>query len=185
MFSAFPLAGAPFAGIPQSSISFAVSGVSATGALGEVKTGISVQPDALTAQVLLGNAVAKANADALITGIGAVSTLGNVTVYLQKIVDVNSVSAVVSLGTITPSSNNIIDITGFGLTASLGEENSQGNATITLTGFVGTVALGTVDSTAEVVVYLTGVSATGFVNYPLVWGIIDTSQIPNWTPIAA
>jgi hypothetical protein len=67
----------------------------------------------------------------------------------------------------------------------LGEEGETGDANVTVTGFGLTASLGTVAPTAEAVVYLTGVSARGGVSTPLVWGIIDTSQTPNWTPIAA
>jgi hypothetical protein len=47
------------------------------------------------------------------------------------------------------------------------------------------MALGEVDESGKAVVQVTGVTAVGRVSRPLVWGLIDTSQTPNWIPIAA
>jgi hypothetical protein len=65
-----------------------------------------------------------------------------------------------------------------------------------ITGVAGTISQGSVAIKGNADVILTGVSANGYINYPLVWGLIDTSQnpnysgintaqTPNWVPIAA
>ena len=95
------------------------------------------------------------------------------------------VSATGNLGDVIPASDNIIEVTGFGLVTSLGTVEVDAKAVVEETGLSATISLGTVEVDAKAVVYLTGVSARGGVSTPLVWGIIDTRQTPNWTPIAA
>jgi hypothetical protein len=185
MFGSFPFAGASFADVGQANISIAVTGVSATTQLGVVKTGISVQPSPVLATASVGTVFAKTSYNAVVTGFGLTTGLGDVDEYLQIFVYPTGVSSTVSLGTVIPSSDNILDVTGFGLTASLGTATVTAGSYVDGTGLSATVSLGTVAVTAEVVVYLTGVSARGGVSTPLVWGIIDTTQTPNWVPIAA
>ena len=70
-------------------------------------------------------------------------------------------------------------------TTVLGQVTQASSNTVRVTGVAGTISLGSVAINGDASVILTGVSASGFVNYPLVWGLIDTSQTPNWVPIAA
>ena len=103
----------------------------------------------------------------------------------QATVYPTGVSTSVSLGDVIPASDNVIDVTGFELTASLGTIEVDAKAVVDETGLSATVSLGAVEVDAKAVVYLTGVSARCNTSTPLVWGIIDTTQTPNWTPIAA
>lgn len=251
MFAGYPLAGAPFAGDGQSNIAIAVTGVSASGYIGTVKTGIAVQPTSVVGTVSLGTAVAQANADVIVSGVSAATALDSVTVYLQKQVAVAGVQAANDVGTVTTSaksnttltgvnataylgevepdaqatasptgvsaaisigtveidgkanvtvdpqiaqvrlrsveisSDNIISVTGFQLTMGLGDEGIRIDTTVELGTLYAYGEVGTVDPDAKATVYVTGVSATCRTSTPLVWGIIDTSQNPNWVPIAA
>jgi len=56
---------------------------------------------------------------------------------------------------------------------------------VNVTGVVGTIFEGETDESGKAIVTVTGVQAVGRVSRPLVWGLIDTSQTPNWLPIAA
>ena len=76
-------------------------------------------------------------------------------------------------------------MTGVAGTMGLGEVEAEAGANAVVTGVAGTISLGSVAVNSDANVYLTGVSAVGRVSRPLVWGLIDTSQTPNWTPIAA
>ena len=76
-------------------------------------------------------------------------------------------------------------MTGVAGTMGLGEVEVDAEATVNVTGVAGTVFVGSVAVSSDANVYLTGVSAVGRVSRPLVWGLIDTSQTPNWMPIAA
>jgi hypothetical protein len=253
MFADSSFAAVPFASPGQANIAISVTGVSAEGQVGTVKTGIAVQPTGVEGIVNLNSVIAQANADAPVTGVEAANNeIGTVTVYLQQIVNATGVqaandvgtvevdakantivtgfelettlgsvtvqadadvvetgfglaaslgtvevdskgtvfpigvSAAGALGNVTFSTDNVISVTGFGLTASLGaDEVVQADANVYVTqayllGEIGNVTVG-----GKATVYVTGVSARGGVSTPLVWGIIDTTQNPNWVPIAA
>ena len=49
----------------------------------------------------------------------------------------------------------------------------------------GTGAVGTVAASGNISVTVSGVSATGAISSVNVWGIIDASQSPSWSQIAA
>ena len=84
------------------------------------------------------------------------------------------------------SGKAIVDVTGVVGAVGLGSVTTQTVNNFAVTGVQGTMALGEVEIQGEAVVILvTGVSATGQVSRPLVWGLIDTGQTPNWLPIAA
>jgi hypothetical protein len=52
-------------------------------------------------------------------------------------------------------------------------------------GVSATASLGTATVDAEAIVAITGVSATLELSNLNVWGLIDESQTPNWTDVAA
>jgi hypothetical protein len=71
-------------------------------------------------------------------------------------------------------------VTGVAGTSALGSETATGGATSGVTGLVGTSALGSVLAGTSATISAVGVVGTGSVGIPLVWGDIDTSQVPNW-----
>lgn len=77
-----------------------------------------------------------------------------------------------------------VSVTGVVGTTALGSETATGDANIAVTGVAGTSALGTAIGGGGATVTVTGVSATGSVNTVLVWGVIDTSQTPNFSAIS-
>lgn len=143
-----------------------VTGLSATGSLGEADSAITV--------------------DVSVTGISATTSLASVATSADSnaIVYVDQ-PMVMGLGEVIPSSDNIITVTGFQLTTGLGDEGVRIVVDVDVSGVYGTSELGTVEVDSKATVYVTGVSARGGVSTPLVWGIIDTTQNPNWVPIAA
>ena len=75
------------------------------------------------------------------------------------------------------------DISGFGRgTYGQGAWNTE--LPVIVTGVAGTSALGSATVAAAAVVGVTGVAGTGGIGNTLVWGDIDTTQIPNWAAIS-
>ena len=78
-----------------------------------------------------------------------------------------------------------VAVTGVSVSALLNSVTVDAEASVFVTGVLGTTGLGVVSIDAEATVTLTGVSGTGEIASALVWGIIPTSQDPNWQVIAA
>jgi len=192
----------------QTQNTFAVTGVSATGELGEEfplgnrgwgggvwsgnigwggNTLVDVSVTGVEGLVQLGTvSEVIGQTNVVVTGVAATGQLGEEDVFGKANVQVTSVSASGLLGTIASSGKAIVDVTGVVGTVGLGSVVTKTVNNFTVTGVQGTMALGEVEAQGEAVVILvTGVSATGRVSRPLVWGLIDTSQTPNWLPIAA
>jgi hypothetical protein len=120
-----------------------------------------------------------------VTGVEGAGELGTATVSAKSNTGVSDVFALGYIGTTTVSAKAVVNVTGVVGTTGLGEAEVSGDGNVVVTGVAGTISLGSVAINSDANVTLTGVSANGYVNYPLVWGIIDTSQTPNWVPIAA
>jgi hypothetical protein len=76
-------------------------------------------------------------------------------------------------------------VTGVVGTSGLGSVTVSGAANVTLTGVSATGAIGTEIVGISVSISVTGVSATGEVGSLSIWGLVDTTQTPNWEEIAA
>jgi hypothetical protein len=119
------------------------------------------------------------------TGVGGVGEVGTANASAASVTGVSDVFGIGSIGTTTVAAKAVVNVTGVVGNTGLGEAEVSGDGSVVVTGVAGTISLGSVAISSDANVILTGVSASGFVNYPLVWGIIDTSQTPNWVPIAA
>ena len=75
-------------------------------------------------------------------------------------------------------------VTGVAGTSALGSATVAAAAVVSVTGVAGTSALGSATVAAAAVVGVTGVAGTGGIGNTLVWGDIDTTQIPNWAAIS-
>lgn len=148
-------------------VDVSVTGVEASGVLGvvtEVIGGTNVVLTGVLGTGELGEEDVSGKATAVVTGVQATGVLGTVTTSGKAVVDVTGVVGTIALGTVTQRTANRINVSGVSGTGLLGEVEIQGDA---------------------VVVLVTGVVGTGQISRPLVWGLIDTSQTPNWLPIAA
>jgi hypothetical protein len=134
---------------------------------------------------VIGIAEADAKAIVNVTGVSATTALGEEEVDGKVRVFPTGVSASGRLGTEEVDGKAIVNVTGVAGTVVLGTVRQATSNTVQVTGVVGTISQGSVAIDGKATVYLTGVSATGRVARPLVWGLIDTSQNPNWVPIAA
>jgi hypothetical protein len=164
-----------------------VVGQQATINIGEVtvkgKSNLTLTGVAGTGQV--GTAIGSADANAVVSGVSAATGLGEEEIDGKANVSPTGVSATGRVGTAQVTGKAWVNVTGVAGTVALGQVTQASSNTVRVTGLVGTISQGSVAINGKATVYLTGVSATGRVARPLVWGLIDTSQNPNWVPIAA
>ena len=73
-----------------------------------------------------------------------------------------------------------VEVTGVAGTSDLGSVTAAIGINPEVSGLVGTSALGSVLAVTSATISAVGVVSTGSVGVPLVWGDIDTSQVPNW-----
>ena len=196
----------------EGSVPIEITGVSATSAL--TAPGVNGQAVAAVAGITatLGEVSVTINADANATpsGLESTSALGTIASVTGK-ANITPASQVgtSALGTVTPEAQAIVSIPN-SLVATLGNVSVLVDAEATIiittgvaaTGAVGTVTTRTVNRfeihlsgataslgaptvIAKADVTLTGVSATSELSNLNVWGLIDESQTPNWTDVAA
>ena len=196
----------------EGSIPVEITGVEATGIVNGV--GVNAQAVASVGGVTatLGTVSVTINADANVdtAGLGLTSALGTLTSVTGKAnISPTGQEGTSALGTVTPEAQAIVSIPN-SLVATLGNVSVLVDAEATIiittgvaaTGAVGTVTTRTVNRfeihlsgataslgaptvIAKADVTLTGVSATSELSNLNVWGLIDESQTPNWTDVAA
>ena len=182
-------------------------------ALGVLETGVAVDADSnhgvvgQQATINIGEVTVKGKSNLTLTGVVGTGVVGTAEADAKATVNVTGVSAATGLGeeevdgkanvfpTGVLASGRLgieevtgkawVNVTGVAGTVALGQVRQASSNTVQVTGVAGTISQGSVAIKGKATVYLTGVSATGRVARPLVWGLIDTSQNPNWVPIAA
>jgi hypothetical protein len=164
-----------------------VVGQQATINIGEVtvKGKANITPTGVVGVGAIGTAEIDAKATVNVTGVQGNTALGEEEVDGKVRVFPTGVSASGRLGVEEVDGAAIVNVTGVAGTVVLGQVRQASSNTVMVTGVAGTISQGSVAIDGKATVYLTGVSATGRVARPLVWGLIDTSQNPNWVPIAA
>jgi hypothetical protein len=164
-----------------------VVGQQATINIGEVtvKGKANVSPTGVVGTGVIGTAIGSADANAIVTGVSATTALGEEEVDGKVRVFPTGVFATGFLGVEEVDGKAVVNVTGVAGTVVLGTVNIKTVNNFAVTGVLGTISQGSVAIDGKATVILTGVSATGRVARPLVWGLIDTSQNPNWVPIAA
>jgi hypothetical protein len=164
-----------------------VVGQQATINIGEVSViaKANIEPAGVQATNDIGTATTRTVNNFNVNGVDASGFAGVVTVSAKSNTGVAGVFGIGQIGNAQVSAKAVVNVTGVAGTVGLGEDEVDADANAVVTGVVGTVSLGSVAINGDASVILTGVSATGRVARPLVWGLIDTSQNPNWVPIAA
>ena len=104
---------------------------------------------------------------------------------LAVTVSLTGVAGTGAIGTATVKHSVSVTPTGASGTGAIGTVVPAAGAGVTVTGVAGTGQIGTAVARIDASVIVTGVSATGGVGETNVWGIIDASQTPDWTEIAA
>lgn len=162
-------------------------------------------PFILTAPMyaFLGNVEATGTANVVVTGVSGAGEVGTVDAKSLIFVDVTDVSGVGAVGTVDVTGGTFIEASGLQASGSVGSTTftisgnvspsgnemvgSIGTVSVSLgyrvTGVEATASVGTVLVSIPKIVSVTGVSATGSVQTPLVWGIINDNQTPNWAEI--
>lgn len=139
-----------------------LTGVVGTGETGDVEIDAKavVFPSGVEGTALLGET--NEEIGVYTTGTTGITGLGSVSLRIEGNVFPVGVESTIQIGDISVRNVNYIGVSGL----------------------VAAGAVGTVEIDAKANVSLTGVFAVGYVQRPLVWGIIDTAQTPNWQPIA-
>ena len=115
------------------------------------------------------------------TGVGAVgSTFVNAD---ANVTGLSGVAGIKFLGDEEVISNNNLSVTGFGLSGNLGPFSVKLVNRIDVTGISGSSNIGVISTIGNANVNVTGLSAVTNIGNNLVWGKINTNQIPNWEEI--
>ena len=196
----------------EGSIPVTLTGLAATSALGAPGVNGKAVASVASLNATLGAVSVTINADANATpaGLASTSALGTLTSVTGKanIIPASQVGTS-ALGTVTPEAQAIVSIpnslvatlgnvsvlvdaeatiiisTGVAGTSALGTATTITTNVFSVAGVQGITSLGTATVDAEARVTITGVSATGELSNLNVWGLIDESQTPNWTDVAA
>ena len=196
----------------EGSIPITLTGLAATSALGAPGVNGKAVASVASLNATLGAVSVTINADANATpaGLASTSALGTLTSVTGKanIIPASQVGTS-ALGTVTPEAQAIVSIpnslvatlgnvsvlvdaeatiiisTGVAGTSALGTATTITTNVFSVAGVQGITSLGTATVDAEARVTITGVSATGELSNLNVWGLIDESQTPNWTDVAA
>ena len=164
-----------------------VVGEQATINIGEVSViaKANIEPTGVQAANDVGTVALRTVNNFFVDGVGASGFIGSTEVDAKAVTGVSDVFGTGQIGTTQVSAKAVVNVTGVLGNTGLGEAEVDADSNANVTGVAGTISLGSVAINGKATVILTGVSATGRVARPLVWGLIDTSQNPNWVPIAA
>jgi hypothetical protein len=163
---------------------FGVQGLGQVGTAQVVGEG-SVEVTGIETEALLGTVTQKTINRVPVTGVEALGETGTVEVDGKANVYPIGVVGTGQLGEEEVQGDAIVNVTGVEAEGFLGTVDTTAKAVVNVTGVVGTIFEGETDESGKAFVTVTGVQAVGRVSRPLVWGLIDTSQTPNWLPIAA
>lgn len=163
------------------------NGVSGAGSVGTVTTsaGAAAFVTGVVGSGSINGVGVSSKGSVTLSGVQAVGILGEEEISGASNVFPISVTGTGNIGTATISGTGSVVVSGVVGTTALGETDAQADTNAQPTGVSATGAVGSLTLAGDATVYLTGVSAQGLVSRPLVWGLIDTSQTPNWLPIAA
>ena len=182
-----------------------LTGVEASGAVGTANATVlqNVRPIGVQGSGEVGTPSFSISVAFPVTGVEATGSVGTVGVSIPKQVSVTGLSAANDIGTVTVESKGQVFLTGVAATGAIGDtqQNSAANVTLTgvgaqgavdtvttqsayyLTGVSATGQIGTVTLVAGCKVFVVGVQAAAVVTTPLVWGVINDNQTPNWVPV--
>jgi len=196
----------------EGSVPVTLTGLAATSALGAPGVNGKAVASVASLNATLGAVSVTINADANATpaGLASTSALGTLASVTGKAnITPSSQVGTSALGTVTPEAQAIVSIpnslvatlgnvsvlvdaeatiiisTGVAGTSALGTATTITTNVFSVAGVQGITSLGTATVDAEARVTITGVSATGELSNLNVWGLIDESQTPNWTDVAA
>jgi len=118
-----------------------------------------------------------------VTGVSAASAIGSTTVSIDSSFSVTGVSAASAIGSVSVFSSVTLLPTGVSAASAIGSITAVTNSNLSVTGVSATSGIGSVQINFAFTV--DGVSAASTVSQATVWSVIDTSQTPDWTKIAA
>tara|TARA_R100000995_G_scaffold63222_1_gene32595 strand:- start:7047 stop:9929 length:2883 start_codon:yes stop_codon:yes gene_type:complete len=151
-----------FASVGRTDVTVAVTGVSATSALGNetVTASALVTETGVVGTTSLGSETVTANATFAVTGLSSTSSLGNEGVTGSALVAPSGSQGVGNAGSANLTGAAVSGVSGVGGTGTLGDESVVGTAVFSVTGVAGTTSLGNETVSISKSVEVTGVSAT-------------------------
>lgn len=207
-----PYSATAFADLGSGEQLFVVTGLAASGAIGNVSVtgdqiglllgsvegtassnGVTVDAGATAAVSeetgLIGNVgsvIASAAAGVDVTGVEATGSPGSVTVINASVISPTGVEGTGALGDVTVTGNQSgLTLTGVAGTMAVGTAEGQAGAGADVTGVLATGSVGLVVITGSATITPAGVFAAGQVGQALVWGKIVPDPGTVWTRIAA
>ena len=174
----------------QNNISFAVTGVASTTAVGSVT--IDAEIGEGWGRGTWGNRVWDGVYSVIPTGVSATSAIGTAVGTTSVTVAVTGVSTTSAIGSVTTTQGVEITPTGLSLTGSLGTVTFDGDAAVGVTGVAMTSGLGTAIVAPITLVDVTGVALTSSVGTVVlemtgtvnVTGVSSTSSVGSIVPVS-
>lgn len=174
----------------QNNISFAVTGVASTTAVGSVT--IDAEIGEGWGRGTWGNRVWDGVYSVIPTGVSATSAIGTAVGTTSVTVAVTGVSTTSAIGSVTTTQGVEITPTGLSLTGSLGTVTFDGDAAVGVTGVAMTSSLGTAIVAPITLVDVTGVALTSSVGTVVlemtgtvnVTGVSSTSSVGSIVPVS-
>jgi hypothetical protein len=120
------------------------------------------------------------------TGLEGTSVLGTVAAQASAVAGLPGLTSSVGDVSVVASGEAVITLTGFAITSNLGTVTTESDNRFGVLGLSAIVSIpATIAVDAEANVTITGISATSELSNLNVWALIDESQTPNWTDVAA
>ena len=174
----------------QNNISFAVTGVASTTAIGSVT--IDAEIGEGWGRGTWGNRVWDGVYSVIPTGVSATSAIGTAIGTTSVTVAVTGVATTSAIGSVTTTQGVEITPTGLSLTGTIGTVTFDGDAAVGVTGVAATSALGTAIVAPITLVDVTGVALTSSVGTVVlemtgtvnVTGVSSTSSVGSIVPVS-
>ena len=174
----------------QNNVSFAVTGVASTTAVGSVT--IDAEIGEGWGRGTWGNRVWDGVYSVIPTGVSATSAIGTAVGTTSVTVAVTGVATTSAIGSVTTTQGVEITPTGLSLTGSLGTVTFDGDAAVGVTGVAMTLGIGTAIVAPITLVDVTGVAATSSVGTVVlemtgtvnVTGVSSTSSVGSIVPVS-
>ena len=163
----------------------AVTGVGAAGSAGDasVTAGASTSPAGVSATGSVEAVAVSILVALVVAGLQAVGGAGTVDETAGSNVYVSGAEAFGVAGDASVTAGASTSPTGVPATGSVGTAAVALPRTVEVTGLRAVGGIGTVAATADSNVYVSGIQALGLISQTLVWGVIDTAEVANWTPV--
>jgi hypothetical protein len=117
------------------------------------------------------------------SNIEAAGEIGIVIINAVAVTGVTGQGVLADVGDETVIAAANVDVSGFSASSALSIALVTASANVSAAQVVGFTSLGSATTVANSNAVVSGVLAEGIIGYYLVWGLLDTTQNPNWSQI--